>query len=206
MQTPSYFTERGVNEGMNTALKLEEGASLQDTNPQNTDNPQNTNRELVPYPSGTKAIPKMKTKNPSRDILTDWDEIRRKALKEGDFDMASTKLMAMPVSYGRRNVNPKWAPLTQDITKDLRQAMKESGLGSPYFKQLLKCTSINYYLVHFDLRYITMTILTDAQFMLWEVKWKRALTKLRESCARGPHRKLAMDQLAREAPHDKPYD
>lgn len=99
-------------------------------------------------------------------MLTDWNEIRRKALKEGHFDMASTQLRAMPVSYGRRNVHPKWAPLTHDLIKDLRQALKVSGLGSPYFKQLLKGTFSNYDLVPFDCRYIAMTILTDAQFML----------------------------------------
>lgn len=89
-----------------------------------------------------------------------------------------------------------YIPLTHDVIKDLRQALKESGLGFPYFKQLLKDTFSNYNLVPFDCRHIAMTIFTDAQFMLWEVKWKRAVTILIESYARGPYRNLTLDQLA----------
>lgn len=61
-----------------------------------------------------------------------------------DFEKAKEQLIAMPVRYGRLNANPKWEPMTHDEIKDLRKAIKDSGLGSPYFKQLLKGTFNNY--------------------------------------------------------------
>lgn len=98
---------------MNTALKPEKGASLQDTNPQNA------NREAAPFPPVLGVISNNNTEDPSRDTpnFTSWAEIRRKALKEGDFHLASTQTMAVPIRYGRQNANPKWAPLAQDIIK-----------------------------------------------------------------------------------------
>lgn len=98
---------------------------MQDTNPQNA------NREVVQFPPVLGVISNNNTKDPSRDTpnFTNWAEIRRKALKEGDFHMASTQIMAMPIRYGRQNANPKWAPQTHDIIKNLRQAIKRERLN-----------------------------------------------------------------------------
>lgn len=76
--------------------------------------------------------------------------------------MASTQIMAMPVRFGPQNTNPRWIPLTQNVIKDLREALKESGLDSLYFKQLLKGIFGTYELVPYDCKYCT-TILTDSQ-------------------------------------------
>lgn len=75
---------------MNTVLKLGEGASFQDSNTQDKGNLQTANRELVPFLSGTGAIPKKKKrKKLSKEMFTDWGDIRRRALKKGDLDMAT---------------------------------------------------------------------------------------------------------------------
>lgn len=92
--------------------------------------------------------------------------------------MASTQIMAMPVRFGPQNTNPRWIPLTHDVIQDLREALKESGLGSLFFKQPLKGIFGTYVLVPYDCKYIVTTFLTDSQYILWEVKWRRTLITL----------------------------
>lgn len=138
--------------------------------------------------------------------LTDWADIRRKAIKEGDFDLAHEQLLAMPVRYGRQNANPRWEPMTYDEIKDLRKAIKDSGLGSPYFKQLLKAIYGNYDLTPHDCRYVSSVILTESQYVLWDVKWRRLLNKLIENYAGGPNAALTIVHLAGDPPHERAED
>uniref|UniRef100_A0A8C9UE69 Retroviral nucleocapsid Gag protein p24 C-terminal domain-containing protein n=1 Tax=Serinus canaria TaxID=9135 RepID=A0A8C9UE69_SERCA len=135
---------------------------------------------------------------------TNWAEIRRKALKEGDFDMASIQLMT--TKQGRQNVTPKWRPLTYDVIKDLRQAVKEDGLGSVYFQKLLKITFYFYDLLPHDCRGLVSLIVPELQFQEWDVRWRRALAHLRNRYAGGPHAALTLAQLAGDEPHDSPED
>ncbi|KAM7065460.1 endogenous retrovirus group K member 5 Gag polyprotein-like [Acridotheres tristis] len=135
-----------------------------------------------------------------------WLEIRRKALKDRDFDMAKEQLIAMPVRYGKQNANPRGEPMTYDEIKDLRKAIKDSGLGSLYFKQLLEGTFYNYDLVPYDCRYFASVILTESQYILWDMKWRRLLNKLLETYAGGPNAALTIAHLAGDAPHDRPED
>lgn len=95
-----------------------------------------------------------------------WLEIRRKALKDRDFDIAKEEPAAVPFTYGKQNANARREPMTYDEIKDLRKAIKDSGLGSPYFKQLLEGTFYNYDLVPYDCRYIASVILTESQYIL----------------------------------------
>lgn len=147
--TPSNIYNRQISEqsnlctreeNVNAASKPEEKASLQGINVQNASNIQNANRELAIFPPELAMFSNNNPDDPSEDMpnFTHWAETRKHALKEGDFNMATAKVIAMPIRYGRRNANPKWIPLTHDIIKDFRQAIKDSGLSSPYFKQLLK--------------------------------------------------------------------
>lgn len=55
-----------------------------------------------------------------------------------DFDLAKELLLAVPVRYGRDGANPRWEPRDHKDIKDLRKAVKESGLSSPYFKHFEK--------------------------------------------------------------------
>lgn len=86
------------------------------------------------------------------------------------------------------------------------EAMKNNGLESSYFKHLLRGTSSNYDLVPFDCRYIPSTIFTDSQLLLWDARWRRAFTQLRNGYAGGPHAALTLAQLAGDEPYDKPKD
>lgn len=138
--------------------------------------------------------------------LTDWADIRRKAIKEGDFDLAREQLLAMPVGCGRQSANLRWEPVTYDEIKELRKAIKDSGLDSPYFKQLLEAIYGNYDLTPYDCRYISSVILTESQYILWDVKWRRLLNKLIESYAGGPNSALTIVHLAGDPPHERAED
>lgn len=108
---------------------------------------------------------------------TDWTEIKKKALKE--FNLTGARSLALPVAYDAQGQNPRWERLDHDVIKELVKAIRDNGLGSPYFKQLLKATFNIYDLTPFDLRSIASMILTDSQVLIWEAKWKRALEELR---------------------------
>ncbi|XP_063248066.1 endogenous retrovirus group K member 5 Gag polyprotein-like [Prinia subflava] len=138
--------------------------------------------------------------------LTDWADIRRKAIKEGDFGLAHEQLLVMPVRYGRENANLRWEPMTYDEIKNLRKAVKESGLGSPYFKQLLEAIYGNYDLTPYDCRYVSSVILTEWQYVLWDVKWRSLLNELIEKYAGGPNAALTIIHLAGDPPHEKAED
>ncbi|XP_059341254.1 endogenous retrovirus group K member 24 Gag polyprotein-like [Ammospiza nelsoni] len=116
--------------------------------------------------------------------------------------MASTK--SKTTKHGRQNENPKWRPLTYDAIKDLRQAVKEDGLGSLYFQQLIKITFYFYDLVPHDCRRLASLILTDEQFQEWDARWRRALAQLRNGYAGGPRAALTPAQLAGDEPHASP--
>lgn len=72
---------------MNTALKLRETASFQGSNTQDKGILQTVSRDLVPFLSGRGAIRKKKRNKPSKEIFTYSDDIRRRPLKKGDFDL-----------------------------------------------------------------------------------------------------------------------
>ncbi|RMC20865.1 hypothetical protein DUI87_01718 [Hirundo rustica rustica] len=103
---------------------------------------------------------------------TDWTDIKKFALK-GDTLSMDPKGMAMPVTYDAQDANPKWERLDREVVRDLMKAVRDNGLGSPYFKQLLKGTFNIYDLTPYDLRSLATMILSDSQFILWEAKWRK---------------------------------
>ncbi|RMB99110.1 hypothetical protein DUI87_24298 [Hirundo rustica rustica] len=72
-------------------------------------------------------------------LATDWTEIRKHALKGETLQMGS-RSVAMPVTYDTQDANPRWEQLDHEVVKDLMKAIRDNGLGSPYFKQLLQTT------------------------------------------------------------------
>ncbi|RMC02957.1 hypothetical protein DUI87_20150 [Hirundo rustica rustica] len=132
--------------------------------------------------------------------LTDWADIRKKALKEKDFEIA------LAVACGPQNVHPRRERLDYEVIKDLIKAVKDNGLGSPYFKQLLKGTFNIYDLTPYDCRAIASMILKDSQRLTWEAKWRRALGELRNRYQGGPHAAFTVPQLAGDPPYDRPED
>ncbi|RMB96101.1 hypothetical protein DUI87_27387 [Hirundo rustica rustica] len=98
---------------------------------------------------------------------TDWTDIKKFALK-GDTLSMGPKGMATPVTYDAQDANPRWERLDREVVRDLMKAVHDNGLGSPYFKQLLKGTFNIYDLTPFDLRSLATMILSNSQFILWE--------------------------------------
>uniref|UniRef100_A0A8C3QKU9 CCHC-type domain-containing protein n=1 Tax=Cyanoderma ruficeps TaxID=181631 RepID=A0A8C3QKU9_9PASS len=133
---------------------------------------------------------------------TDWADIRKKALREKNFHIAES--IALPGSYGPQDGNPRWERLDYEVVKDLMKAVKENGLGSPYFKRLLKCTFNTYDLTPYDCRSIASMILTDSQLLIWDAKWRRALGELRNKYQGGPNAALTIPQLAGDPSSDRP--
>ncbi|RMB91546.1 hypothetical protein DUI87_32125 [Hirundo rustica rustica] len=109
---------------------------------------------------------------------TDWTDIKKFALK-GDTLSMDPKGIAMPATYDAHDANPKWERLDREVVRDLMKAICDNGLGSPYFKQLLKGTFNIYDLTPFDLRSLATMILSDSQFILWEAKWRKILNDYR---------------------------
>ncbi|TRZ08250.1 hypothetical protein HGM15179_018857 [Zosterops borbonicus] len=133
---------------------------------------------------------------------TDWTEIKKKALKE--FNLTGRRSLALPVTYDAQGQNPRWERLDHDVIKELAKAICDNGLGSPYFKQLLKATFNIYDLISFDLKSIASMILTDSQVLTWEAKWRRALEELRNKYRGGPHAGITVVRMAGDPPDDEP--
>lgn len=170
-------TEGGGVPRMHATFRAEEGASRQITN---------TGMDLV---SISRNIP-------GDSLLTNWGDVRRTALQDRDYEILDTDSIAMPVRCGRRNENPRWEPSDHQVLQDLWEAARKEGLVSPYFMQLLRVIFKNYDLVPFDCSYIALTIFTDSQLLLWDARWRRALTQLRNRYAGGPHAALTFAQSA----------
>lgn len=49
-------------------------------------------------------------------------------------------------------------------------------------------------------------MLTESQYILWEMKWRKFLNGLHETYARGPHAALTLADLAGDPPHDRAED
>ncbi|RMC20164.1 hypothetical protein DUI87_01010 [Hirundo rustica rustica] len=136
-------------------------------------------------------------------LATDWTDIRKYALKGGTLPLGS-RGMAMPVTYDAQDANPRWERLDHEVARDLMKAVRDNGLGSPYFKQLLKGTFNIYDLTPFDLKSLASMILTDSQFIIWEAKWRKALNELRVKYQGRANAGLTVGQLAGDPALDSP--
>ncbi|RMB92924.1 hypothetical protein DUI87_30662 [Hirundo rustica rustica] len=132
---------------------------------------------------------------------TNWTDIKKFALK-GDTLSMDPKGIAMPVTYDAHDANPKWERLDREVVRDLMKAVRDNGLGSPYFKQLLKGTFNIYDLTPFDLRSLATMILSDSQFILWEAKWRKILNDYRIKYQGGANAGFTVAQLAGDPPLD----
>ncbi|RMC21056.1 hypothetical protein DUI87_01912 [Hirundo rustica rustica] len=132
---------------------------------------------------------------------TDWTDIKKFALK-GDTLSMDPKGIAMPVTYDAQDANPRWERLDHEVVRDLMKAVRDNGLGSPYFKQLLKGTFNIYDLTPFDLRSVASMILSDSQFILWEAKWRKILNDYRIKYQGGANAGFTVAQLAGDPPLD----
>lgn len=159
----------------------------------------NSEKELTPFLSSSVAPPvfgtefstQNKTLNPENSLalipkventpncfdnfqLADWHEVKCQICKDESLD-----LLAMPVIFGQQPGMPRtWAPIPSHEIKEFLKAIKDSDICSPYFKQLLKGTLEGHTLTPNDCKNLASITLTDSQYMLWELKWKRMLTEI----------------------------
>ncbi|XP_039422402.1 protein VASP homolog [Corvus cornix cornix] len=91
-----------------------------------------SSKSLSVLPSESKNPPKCS----DYSQLTDWHEIRLQIYKD-----ESLNLLAKPVIASQQPDSPKtWAPIPTLEIKELKRAVRYSGICSPYLKQLLKST------------------------------------------------------------------
>ncbi|XP_071278698.1 endogenous retrovirus group K member 5 Gag polyprotein-like [Agelaius tricolor] len=135
----------------------------------------------------------------------DWKNIKKALLKEKDLLQGSGDLI-IPVTYDAQGQNPRWDRMGHDVIKDLAKAIKDNGLNSPYFKQLLKGTFNMYDFTPYDIRCLVSMILTDMQNLIWDRRWRRYLTDLRNGYQGGPKVNLTVAQLAGDPPDDNPAE
>lgn len=187
----------------------------------------NSEKELSLFPSSSTAPPvfgtdfssQNKTLNPENSPalipkledsqkcfhnfqLTDWHEVRRQICKE-----ESLNSLAMPVLFSQQAGGPRtWVAIPTHEIKELRKAIKDSGICSPYFKQLLKSTLDGHTLTPNDCKNLASIILTDSQYMLWELKWKRLLTGILATYRQSTDadlRTLTISKLTGDPPDDQ---
>ncbi|XP_077642894.1 endogenous retrovirus group K member 6 Gag polyprotein-like [Lonchura striata] len=133
----------------------------------------------------------------------DWQDIRAELEKEKGLLQGSGNIM-MPVNYDAQGQNPRWERLDRGAIKDLAKAIRDNGLSSPYFKQMLKSIFGMYDLTPYDLKYLATSVLTDTQALVWQKAWRRSLEELRARYQGGPNANLTMAQLAGDPPEDDP--
>lgn len=116
--------------------------------------------------------------------------------------LCSTGDFLVPVNYDVQGQKQSWERINHEVVKDLAEAIRDNGLGSSYFKQLLKLTFNIYDLTPYDLRCLASMILTDTQVLVWDMRWRRALGELRARYQGGKNVNLTMSQLAGDPPED----
>lgn len=70
---------------------------------------------------------------------------------------------------------------------ELRQAMKDSGVTSPYFNNVVKSIFNSYELVPADCHNVASMILTNLQYILWDLEWRKLLNRLIKNYVGGPY-------------------
>lgn len=114
-----------------------------------------------------------KTKQKSNSIcLPDWSEIRQNFRQVKYFDSLNGQL-TMPVRYGRNNHNPQYESLSHQHIKELKQAIKDSGLTSPYFDNVAKSIFNSYDLTPTYCHIMASMTSSNSQYILWDLEWRK---------------------------------
>lgn len=140
------------------------------------------------------------------DTRNNWLQIKRKALKDRDFDTAA-EIFVGPVQFSPRCGNPQWEPLGHSEIKELCCTTAEYGLGSPYFSNLLRATFTTHLMTPHDVKFLANLLLTLTQYAVLMVQWKRGLENLIATYAGHANQALAaltIDHLAGEGAHTDP--
>ncbi|XP_014116969.1 PREDICTED: endogenous retrovirus group K member 18 Pol protein-like [Pseudopodoces humilis] len=154
----------------------------------------------LPQSQNFPMIPQILIKKPQRSI---WTLPQREGGGTGAPGNIED-IAVLPVRSGIREDVPRWEPIDGSLLKDLLDAVEKRGLGSLYFKQLLRGLFRSHEMIPYDCKYIAIAIFTDSQHMLWNKKWREALQELRDKYARGPYAHITVAQMAGDIPYHKP--
>lgn len=112
----------------------------------------------------------------------------------------------MSERYCRNDHNTWYESLSHYEIKELRHAIKDSGLTSPYFNNVAKSIFNSYDLTPADCRNVASMILTNWQHILRDFEWRELLSRLIDNYVGGPCAQFTIAQLAGDAPNDKAED
>ncbi|XP_032942285.1 endogenous retrovirus group K member 5 Gag polyprotein-like [Catharus ustulatus] len=157
-------------------------------------------QQITPF---YKPVP-MEAQPSAVQTLIDWADIRMNLARDRACPMIDTGDIAMAVNYDAQGQNQIWERLNHEVVKDFIKAIRDNGLGSSYFKQLLKSTFNIYDLTPYDLRSFASLILTDTQALIWDSRWRRVLAELRTKYQGGPNAAPILVQLAGDPLEDNP--
>ncbi|KAJ7428359.1 hypothetical protein BTVI_00860 [Pitangus sulphuratus] len=101
-----------------------------------------------------------------------WRDFREQAIKAGDTEM----LNAFPVSLTRDRA-PEWTPISYPLLKDIKKAITDYGLNSPFTIGALDSFFQAYTLIPNDIRLCARAWLPVIQFSAFEVEWKLLVKK-----------------------------
>ncbi|KAL2305027.1 hypothetical protein Nmel_006996 [Mimus melanotis] len=135
-----------------------------------------------------------------------WVQIKKKALKKGDFDIAGK--IVMPVMFcGARGNNLWWEPLTYLEIKELHCTATEHGSAFLYFANLLQSMLSIRLMTPHDSKEPENLLLTQTQYAIFDAQWKKGLEALLVKFVVHANQNIAalmMDHLAGEGAHSYP--
>lgn len=98
------------------------------------------------------------------------------------------EFFASPVVYNQQGANPRWEPFPYGHLRELCNVAKEFGRESSYFKSLLNATFSTNVVVPSDIKTVMSSLLSDAQYWIWERSWNRKLKELLEMYGADPQK------------------
>lgn len=140
----------------------------------------------------------------SPDPRDAWRSIREGAEKEGDVELLLALNAACPVPYEERR-GARWTGLSFTLIKELRKAVLDFGLTSPYAKKLLESVMRSYPLYPYDCRVLAEVILSPIQYVFWSMRWEEAAACTADGYLRRAHgdpvRLVGVDALLGKGPY-----
>ncbi|XP_039234644.1 endogenous retrovirus group K member 24 Gag polyprotein-like [Pipra filicauda] len=116
---------------------------------------------------GSCRMPKVSL--PCKDI---WKAFRTEASQANDAEF----LKAFPI-YLEEGRAPEWRPVSYTMLKDIKKAIVEYGLGSPYTVGLFESFFLACRLIPYDIKAVINGLLSTVQASVFEEEWKRLIVK-----------------------------
>ncbi|KAJ7415500.1 hypothetical protein WISP_78065 [Willisornis vidua] len=101
-----------------------------------------------------------------------WQTVHEQAAQAGDLEML--KAFPVHIEEGRP---PQWRPISYPVLKDIKKAIVEHDLSSPYTLSLLESFFQAFDLTPNDIRQVTSAWLPTLQYSAFEAEWKALIRK-----------------------------